>query len=180
MIYDYNEVIKKYDNWYKLKKAIENKEIFKIDDGLYSTIESVKEIDIIVKKYNNPIFTLISAYYYYGISDVIPDKYYIASSKNGSKYNNPQIKQYYMDNDLLYLGITTFEYLGTKINIYSKERLLIELIRYKHDIPYDYYKEIINYYRKNIDDINIQEVIDILKDFPKRDMILKIIQEEVL
>ena len=67
-----------------------------------------------------------------------------------------------------------------KINIYSKERLLIELIRYKHDIAYDYYKEVINYYRKNVNEINFQEVIDILKDFPKKDMILKTIQEEVL
>ena len=41
-----------------------------------------------------------------------------------------------MDNDILYLGVTSFEYLGTKINIYSKERLLIELIRYKFDISY--------------------------------------------
>ena len=83
MIYDYDEIIKKYGNWYKLKKAIKKEEIFKIDNGLYSTTKSVKEIDVIVKKYNNPIFTLKSAFYYYGISDVIPDKYYIASSKNG-------------------------------------------------------------------------------------------------
>ena len=180
MIYDYDEIIKKYGNWYKLKKAIEKEEIFKIDNGLYSTTKSVKEIDIIVKKYNNPIFTFKSAFYYYGISDVIPDNYYIASSKNGAKYNDPSIKQFFMDNDILYLGVTSFEYLGTKINIYSKERLLIELIRYKHDIAYDYYKEVINYYRKNVNEINFQEVIDILKDFPKKDMILKTIQEEVL
>ena len=85
-----------------------------------------------------------------------------------------------MDNDILQLGVTSHEYLGAKINIYSKERLLIELIRYKSDISYDYYKEAINYYRKNVNEINYQEVLDILKDFPKKDMILKIIQEEVL
>ncbi len=180
MIYDYNEIIEKYDNWYRLKKAIEKKEIFKIDNGLYSTTKSVKEIDIIVNKYNNPIFTLKSAFYFYGISDVIPDKYYIASNKNGTKYNNPVIKQFFMNNSILNLGITSFDYLGTSINIYSKERLLIEVIRYKSDISYDYYKEVINYYRKNANEINFQEVIDILKNFPKKDMILKIIQEEVL
>ena len=119
MIYDYNEIMKKYDNWYKLNKAIENEEIFKIDNGLYSTTKSFKEIDIIVKKYNNPIFTFKSAFYYYGISDVIPDKYYIASNKNGAKYNNPVIKQFFMSSDILNLGVILFDYLGTKINIFA-------------------------------------------------------------
>ncbi len=180
MVFDYNEIIKKYGNWYRLKKAIENKEIFKLDNGLYSSSEKVKEIDIIVKKYNNPIFTFKSAFYYYGISDVVPDRYYIASNRNGAKYNDSTIKQIFMDNNILHLGVTSFEYLGTRINIYSKERLLIELIRYKFDISYDYYKEIINYYRRTINEINFQEIIDILNNFPKKDMILKIIQEEVM
>ncbi len=180
MVFDYNEIIKKYGNWYRLKKAIENKEIFKLDNGLYSSSEKVKEIDIIVKKYNNPIFTFKSAFYYYGISDVVPDRYYIASNRNGAKYNDSTIKQIFMDNNILHLGVISFEYLGTRINIYSKERLLIELIRYKFDISYDYYKEIINYYRRIINEINFQEIIDILNNFPKKDMILKIIQEEVM
>lgn len=180
MVFDYNEIIKKYGNWYRLKKAIENKEIFKLNNGLYSSSEKVKEIDIIVKKYNNPIFTFKSAFYYYGISDVVPDRYYIASNRNGAKYNDSTIKQIFMDNNILHLGVISFEYLGTRINIYSKERLLIELIRYKFDISYDYYKEIINYYRRIINEINFQGIIDILNDFPKKDMILKIIQEEVM
>ncbi len=135
---------------------------------------------MIVKKYNNPIFTLKSAFYYYGISDAIPEKYYIASNKNGTKYNNPNIKQIYMEKSILHLGETKFNYLETEIFIYSKERLLIELIRYKHNISYDYYKEIINYYRKNIDQIDIREILDMLKNFPKKDMIIKILQNEVL
>lgn len=179
MIYNYGEIMKNY-TWYNLKKAIENKELYKIDNGLYSTDKNNKEIDIIVKKCNNPIFTFKSAFYYYGISDVIPDKYYIASSKNGTKYNDHIIKQCFMDNKILNLGKTSFYYLGTRISIYTKERLLIEIVRYKNNTSYDYYKDIINYYRNHINEINFQEVVDMLNDFPKKNMILKIIQEEVL
>ena len=85
-----------------------------------------------------------------------------------------------MDDSILNIGKTSIEYLGTKISIYSKERLLIEIIRYKNMIDYDYYKEIINYYRKQIDDIDFQYILDILTYFPKKEMIHKIIQEEVL
>ncbi|MBO4623051.1 MAG: hypothetical protein J5691_04085 [Bacilli bacterium] len=180
MIYNYYEAIEKYKNSYNLSKAIEKKEIYKIEKGLYSDDTKYRSLDVFIKKYNNPIFTMQSAFYYYGISDVIPDKYYIASSKSGSKYNISSIKQYYMDDSILNIGETSIEYLGTKISIYSKERLLIEIIRYKNMIDYDYYKEIINYYRKQIDDIDFQYILDILTYFPKKEMIHKIIQEEVL
>lgn len=41
------------------------------------------------------------------------------------------------------------------INIYDEERMLVELIRRKNTIPFDYYKEIISNYRKKIDKIDI-------------------------
>ena len=93
MIYNYYEAIEKYKNSYNLSKAIEKKEIYKIEKGLYSDDTEYRSLDVFIKKYNNPIFTMQSAFYYYGISDVIPDKYYIASSKSGSKYNISSIKQ---------------------------------------------------------------------------------------
>ena len=85
-----------------------------------------------------------------------------------------------MDEDLVNIGISTYDFSGTSIRIYNKERLLIEVIRYKNSLPYDYYKEIINYYRKKIDEINIQLVIDMLTHFTKKEMIQKILREEVL
>ncbi len=36
------------------------------------------------------------------------------------------------------------------INIYDKERMLIELIRNKNQMAFDYYKEIISNYRKKL------------------------------
>ena len=45
-----------------------------------------------------------------------------------------------------------------EIKIYSKERMLIEVVRNKSKLPYDYYKEIIGRHRKLVNEMDIQEV----------------------
>lgn len=48
-----------------------------------------------------------------------------------------------MTNHLFEIGKSQINYNNVQINIYNKERMLIELIRNKNTIPFDYYKEII-------------------------------------
>ena len=36
MLYNYNEALKKYKDDYNIKKAVSNKEIYKIEKGIYS------------------------------------------------------------------------------------------------------------------------------------------------
>lgn len=52
-----------------------------------------------------------------------------------------------MKNELYNLGKTQIEYEGIIINIYDKERLLIDWAKNKNQIGYDLYKEIISNYR---------------------------------
>ena len=47
----------------------------------------------------------------------------------------------------------------------DKERMLIELIRNKNTIPFDYYKEIINNYREIEDEIDMSLLADYLESF---------------
>ena len=68
---------------------------------------------------------------------------------------------------------------GYSIPIYSKERMLIELIRYKTKLPFDYYKEIILNYRKELPKLNIQEIQDLAMEAPKSNKIMGILQTEV-
>ncbi len=79
MLYFRNGLDKNKYSAYQLNKAIENKELFKVDNGLYSDVEFVNSLEIILKKYPNTIFTSDSAYYYYDLTDVIPD--YLATKK---------------------------------------------------------------------------------------------------
>ena len=65
------------------------------------------------------------------------------------------------------------------MNIYSKERLLIELIRYKNKLPFDYYKEIIDSYRKIIHELNLEKIEEYAYTLPKSQMVMNTIQMEV-
>ena len=42
-----------------------------------------------------------------------------------------------------------------------KERMLVELIRYKSKLPYDYYKEIVLNYRRILPTLDVQEIQDL-------------------
>ena len=143
MLYFRNELDKNKYSTYQLNKAIKEKKMFKVDKGLYSDIEFVNPLDIINKKYPNAIFTSDSAYYFHDLTDVIPDYFYLATKRTDSRINDKNIKQVFIPNDLFELGKTQAEIENVKVNIYDEERMLVELIRKKNTIPFDYYKEII-------------------------------------
>ena len=180
MIYTYRECITIFGTHYALAQALIDKKIFKIKEGLYSTETKPKELEIFVKEHKDAIFTLESAFYYLGLSNVIPDKYYVATDKDASKYKEANVKQFFMNSGLITIGVISINHQGVDVPIFNKERMLIELIRYKNKLPFDYYKEIINYYRNHINDIDIPLVLDYLESFPKKDLITKTIQMEVL
>ena len=64
--------------------------------------------------------------------------------------------------------------------MYSKERMLIELLRYKSKLPYDYYKEVILNYRKIMPGLNIQMIQDYAYDAPRSGKIMERLQTEVM
>ena len=49
------------------------------------------ELEIIMKKYPNAILTLNSAFYYYGLTDTIPDHYYVATPKSNRKIEDVRV-----------------------------------------------------------------------------------------
>lgn len=158
MLYFRNELHKTKYSTYQLNKAIKNKELFKVDNGLYSNIEYVNPLEIITKRYPNAIFTLESAFYYYDLTDVIPDYFYLATKRSDSRINDKNIKQVFVQNELFDLGKTQIEVENVKINIYDEEKMLVELIRKKNMMPFDYYKEIISNYRQRVDKLDIYKI----------------------
>lgn len=179
MIFTYNELLKKYKNTYQITKAVESKEIFRIEKGIYSDIQNVHYLEIIMKKYPYGIFTSYSAYYYHNLTDVIPNKMYLATNRNATTINSNKIQQVRMKDELYNLGKTQIEYEGIKINIYDKERMLIDLARNKNQLAYDLYKEIISNYRKQVNSLNTQKIEEYLQYFANGDKIFEIIQDEV-
>lgn len=179
MVYNYKEMIEIYGNDYNLKKALSRNEIFKLYKGIYSNKKIISPLVIYSKKYPNSVITMDSAYYYYNLTDVIPSKVYLATDRNTNKINNEKIVQTFMSKEVLYKGRVILRTNDGIINIYDRERLLIELIRKKKQIPFDYYKEIISNYRAIIDELDMYKIEEYLTLF-KNDMNLSnILQMEV-
>ena len=182
MLYRYSELLKsnKFNSDKKIKDALNENKLFKLDCGFYSDKNEYSELEFISKKYSNAIFNSDSAYFYQGLTDNIPTKYYLSTKKKARKIINDKIVQTFMEDKYYDIGLTEIYYNNVKIKIYDKERLLIELVRNKNNISYDMYKEIINNYRQIIDDLNLLKLQTYLKNFKNNTKYLKIIQEEVL
>ena len=89
------------------------------------------ELAIIMKKYPNAILTLNSAFYYYGLTDTIPDHYYVATPKSNRKIEDVRVKQIYENSNAFEMGKTTIEYddEGASLLINSNEQMLSEKLR---------------------------------------------------
>ena len=134
MLYFHKELKEKLKSDYQIQKAVLNKEYYKIENGLYSDIELVSPLEIICKKY--------------------PD----ATTRSASRIKDNNIKQIFIPNDLFEFGKTQITIENIKINIYDEERILVDLIRKKNTIPFDYYKEIIANYRAKADTLDIYKI----------------------
>lgn len=179
MLYNYNEMLEIYKNDYRIKKNINSKNIFKIEKGLYSDKPNVHYLAIISKKYPFAIISSHSAYYYYNLTDMIPRKIVVCTNRNATRIHSDKIKQIRMQDELYQLGITTMEYEGVIINIYDKERLLIDLARNKNNMGYDLYKEIVANYREIAGTLNMRKIEEYLSYFANGDNILATLQDEV-
>lgn len=179
MLMDYMVCEKKYANAYQIKQALNDKRIYRIERGIYSTRPNVSELAVIQKKYPKAVFTKESAFYYHGLTTDIPDYYYIATSSKSARLKDQRIKQVYVPEKLFPLGVVEQEVEGNKIRIYDKERMLIELLRYKDKLPYDYYKEILRHYREMLENLDIERVQEYASVFPKSKMLWKRLDEEV-
>ena len=181
MVYSYSEIIEKYNDDYNMKKAMEKEEIYKVSRGIYSDKKYINPMLLFSKKYPNAVITMDSAFYYYNLTDVIPEKVSLATPSNAKPIKNNDVEQYYMDKDFLNLGkeLVDIDNYGEKVPMYNKERLLIELIRRRKQIPFDYYKEIINNYREIADDLDMYKIEEYLDCFKNNVSIFEIMQREV-
>lgn len=179
MIFNYKQCLEKWGSDYKIEQAIAHGEIYKIEKGVYSDTLNVSTLAIVTTKYPKAIITMDTAFYYHGLTDVIPDVYWIATDKNSRALRDSRIKQIYINTDLLNLGVIEMKKREAIFKVYDKERMLIELLRFKNKLPYDYYKEILNNYRRIIQDLDIERIQEYAEIFPNSKKISEALDIEV-
>lgn len=158
MIYTYKELKDKYNTDYNIKKAIKMRKIYKLEKGLYSDKEYVNPLVLYSKKYPKAVITMDSAFYFYNLTDVIPQKIYLATESHARKIKSKNVVQLFVDGKKLAEGKIIQKIDGEYINIYDKERLLVELIRKRNQISFDYYKELISSYREISDKLDMYKI----------------------
>ena len=179
MLYTYKECFHRWSSDYQIKKQIAAGSLFQIEKGIYSDTPDVSTLAVISVKYPKAIMTMDSAFYYHGLTDVIPDKYHIATDKHAMDLRDKRICQYYIPSDILKVGVVSMTRRDAVFKIYDRERMLIELLRYKNKLPFDYYKEILRNYRRLIYELDIERIQEYAATFPKPGMISEALDAEV-
>ena len=87
MIIRHKDLRKKGYSSYQIKKLVDNKQLFFLKKGIYSTDLNTNYFEIIAKKHPNAIFTSDSVYYYYDLTDVILNYFYLATKRSNSRIN---------------------------------------------------------------------------------------------
>ncbi len=180
MLLSYKDCIDKYGSDYNIKKEIEKGYLIFKEKGIYSTNRNISEIEIILHKFPKAIFTGKSAFFYHGLSDVIPDYYYLATIRTDTRIKDTRVKQSFLKDDIFKAGITEITYNNFSIRIYNRERMLIELMRFKSKLPKDYYKEIILNYRQISYELDFGLVDDYALLFNNGTRLMDMIEMEVL
>lgn len=179
MFYSYEDCISNYGSNYFLEKAVRNGKLFKVENGIYSDTTTWRELALIAFKNKDAVFTMESAFYYHGLTDVVPEHYALGTGRDFTKIRDQRVHQYFFPDNLLMLGVEEKMINGTSIKIHTKERLLIELIRRFNKLPFDYYKEIMGNYRNKIFELDEEWLEDNVPKFPGSKKIMNAIRLEV-
>ena len=180
MLYFHKELKEIYKDNYTIQKLVDKEKLFKISKGIYSDKKSVNYLEIINKKYPNAIFTMDSAFFYHNLTDVIPQKEFLALKRDSTKIKDDNVKVIYYVDKLFEIGKSVLEVNGISINIYNKERMLIELIRNRKSIGFDYYKEIISNYREIKNELDMGKIAEYIACFPIEEHLYDVIMKEVI
>ena len=173
------ECLSRFGADYFIKKRIAASGLFRLANGVFSEEKHVPDNAVISHRYPYGVITLLSAFYHYGLTDVIPKACDLATSRNAVKIRDARVRQVFVPDEVLYRG-AIMDQEHYPIRIYSRERLLIELLRYNDKLPFDLYKEVLLSFRRIIPQLNMQEIQDHAMAVPKRKMIMEALQMEVL
>ncbi len=120
---------------------VEAGKLFCVGKALYYEEEHVPVLAVLAFQYPKAVATMRSAFYMYELTDEIPDECVLATERDAAKIRDKRVKQFFSLDGFFEQGVTTSNYKGYPIRIYSKELMLVELLRYKSKLPFDYYSK---------------------------------------
>ena len=174
------DCLKKWGTHYRIAEKVREGELVKVAPGLYSDGTRHHEVEILQTRYPKAVVSMLSAYYYYDLTDNIPDKCHLAVERGSTKIADPGVVEYFVPKGTGEIGVEKLVLRNVPMRIFDKERLLIETVRMRTKIPYDLYHEVIGNYRQLAEELYPAKIEDYLERFPKRGVIFDVIRKEVL
>lgn len=143
----YKNGVSKYD----VNKLIENNILERITQGYYKLVdEEISDIKLISILLPDGVLCFDSALFYYKYSDRTPMEWNIAVykdiSKSKVKLDYPYIKPYFIEKELLKLGVEEAVIENVKIKIYSRERLICDCLVYENKMDIELFNKAIQGY----------------------------------
>ena len=177
MILTTKELLELGETEYSIRKKLNSGSLRLIERGFYSTNSDDNSNDevFVSKKYPFAVITGLSAFYIYGLTDYIPDYFYLATEQHSFPVRRRDIKQSYQDKSFFEIGVVNKKLDEGNVRTYDLERLLIELFRLKEKYPREIFYEVLSSFRKIKNQIDFYIVNRYLKSFSNgSNLLLKI------
>ena len=178
-VMNYTQCLAGFGSDYAIQKAIAGGSLFRVGRGLYARTPNPEFLAIEMARHQGSIVCLDSAFFYQGLTDVVPDALHLATSRSAKRIADPAVRQHFVPQNILRIGESSMERNGITIRIYDLERLAIDVIRMRPRLPYDLCKEVILSLRGRSGDMYPARIADYLEHFPRRDSILNAIEKEI-
>ena len=180
MIYRYDDMLERYGSAYRIGRAVGSGEVHKVARGVYSDERHPDPGAVVCALHPQAVLTMDSAFYLHGLTDVVPELVHVATPRNSTRIRDAGVRQYFMLPHLLGLGVRAMESGGYAVRVFSRERMLVELLRGSGTLPMDYYRELIGSYRRITGELDMREVENCLALYRRSDSLFDMMQREVL
>jgi hypothetical protein len=145
---------------HEIRKLVIDGIIERVRQGYYQikNFSNQCEEELIAKLFPDGVICMNSALFFYGYSNRTPMAWDIAIDKNTSKsrfkLDYPFVQPYYLEPHLLTFGITSGDFSGHSIQIFDRDRLICECLKYENKMDRETYNKAIQGYvtdsRKNV------------------------------
>ena len=135
-----------------IQKLIKSNYVDKIRYGYYQWLDedNSSEVRLINQLFPDGILNMDTALFYYGYSDRIPYAWHLAVSKDSGKsrfrIEYPFVRPYFIEPDLLDIGLAVGEIDGNHVRIYDKERTICDCLRYRNKMDREIFTKAIQKY----------------------------------
>lgn len=145
-------------------EMVESGELIRIKNGYYTDKQdSFSEDELIAKLFPDARLCMESALYAYGYIAEKPFAWRIAVDKNTSKsrfkMDYPKVIPYYTEPEVLEIGSTTITLDGNEFQIYDKDRLICDCLKYESKMDREDFKAALQSYIKD-DDKDISALME--------------------